>query len=787
MCSNHYLFKSVLGFLLLISNAFIVHAHADVSPTRISESITIDGLLNEDVWHQTPSINHFTVVTPDTGATPSYQTDTRIAYSEAGLYFAISSYQPYETQVERLSSRDNDVERDSIRVVLDTSGKGSYGYIFKVGLGGSLIDGTVKPERDFAFEWNTPWQAKTTRHADRWDAEVYIPWSGLKLPSATDRRTIGVSIDRRVSYLAENWAVPALSESRSIFLSALLPVHVDALEAKSELTFVPYFSASVDRLNKVNEKNYGFDLYYQPSSDSKLALTVNPDFAMVENDDIVVNFSAFETFLPEKRAFFLEDQDIFEHKGIGRVINTRRIGARPDAPELAEGQKVKQGAGFSDIVAAGKFTGQAGNVRYGVMSALEDNSTFILNDGSQTSVDGRNFLALRSLYETTHTNNNYSSLGYLGTLTQHHKTNAHTHMLDSRYRTADEHWQLYGQLLHSSVEEGSAEKNSLNNKKGYGQFVQAKYSPKAGLLHTLELSHIDRNLDLNDMGFLKRNDRNRFYYALDLPNVTDSSYYKSWDPRGWLAYEENNNGERLLLRTGIWQDFTFNDLSRWTLTVQYSADAWNDRNSRGNGSYRTNSSWHTLSVWKSDRSKPFSYSLDISLSEAQISGLTSSIKPSIRYSPKDTITIDAELKYKQQDNWLLWRGENRIDAFASKQLNATVKTTWIADDAQEIRLALRWLGLQAEAGNAYRIGSTGDLNLSDEARSKNFTKTDLAVQLRYKYQFAPLSDLYLVYSRGGSAFFASEDDISDGFADLLADSISEKTADQLLFKIRYRF
>ena len=84
-----------------------------------------------------------------------------------------------------------------------------------------------------------------------------------------------------------------------------------------------------------------------------------PDFGAVESDDVVVNLTAFETFFPEKRLFFLEGREVFSTTprsqpagaspaGIGSrqtsstftgepttLLNTRRIGgpARVNVPD----------------------------------------------------------------------------------------------------------------------------------------------------------------------------------------------------------------------------------------------------------------------------------------------------------------------------------------------------------------------------------------------------------------------------------------------------------------------
>ena len=772
------LFISIV--LLLVTN-FIPNAKAAPAPQSVpapeftEQPIIIDGKFDESAWQKAININDFTVVKPDTGAKPAHQTDTKILYSPDGIYFAISNYQPHDTQVERLTSRDIKAERDRVRIVLDTSNKGLYGYVFTVALGGSLVDGTVLPEKNFSYEWNAPWQAQTSRHQDKWLAEVFIPWNALKLPSAVDKRTIGLSIERHISYLSEDWAMPAIGANRSVFLSALMPVEFDVLESKSELTFVPYFSSSLDRLNKSNEQKYGFDLYYQPTSDSQLSLTVSPDFGQVENDDIVVNFSAFETFAPEKRAFFLEGQEVFNSKGI-MMVNTRRIGARPDYPTLEDDQSIESRPGYSDVIAAGKYTGQIGNVRYGILSAAEEDSDYTLDDGTKGTMAGRRFLATRAIYETINESNDYQALGYLGTLVDHFDGNASAHMLDGEYRTGNEKWKFDGQFYMSDNGE----------EQGYGQWLRGIYSPEAGLEYGMMLRYADTKLDLNDMGYLERNDESRIHFFRRSPEVSDSKDYKSFKMGQWADYRFNKAGETLNARVGSWFNWQLNDLTRFRFTFHHNFNQWDDRNSRDNGSFRRTGFSHLWSRWQSDTTQNFSYGINGWIRNAQISGIKNGIGPFINYSPTQNINIDTSLNFNSDDNWTLWQEDNLFNTFKKEQVNLTVKTTWIIDDAQEVRLAMQWLGLTAESKLAYRINEFGDLVETGETPAQHFTRADLALQLRYKYQFAPLSDLYLVYSRGGDSFEEHPQNMQ-GFNDMLSNSFSSKNADQLTMKVRYRF
>ena len=59
---------------------------------------------------------------------------------------------------------------------------------------------------------------------------------------------------------------------------------------------------------------------------------MNPDFGRLESDELVVNFSAFETFYAERRPFFAENQALFDASGGAglRMLHTRRMGTAGD-------------------------------------------------------------------------------------------------------------------------------------------------------------------------------------------------------------------------------------------------------------------------------------------------------------------------------------------------------------------------------------------------------------------------------------------------------------------------
>jgi hypothetical protein len=51
-----------------------------------------------------------------------------------------------------------------------------------VNLGGSVMDGTIAPEREYSFEWDGPWESATAELPDGWSMEMFLPWSMMAMP-----------------------------------------------------------------------------------------------------------------------------------------------------------------------------------------------------------------------------------------------------------------------------------------------------------------------------------------------------------------------------------------------------------------------------------------------------------------------------------------------------------------------------------------------------------------------------------------------------------------------------
>ncbi|HEU4724461.1 MAG TPA: DUF5916 domain-containing protein, partial [Candidatus Eisenbacteria bacterium] len=123
----------------------------------------------------------------------------------------------------------------------------------------------------------------------------------------------------------------------------------------------------------------GIDVKYGLTSNLTLNATVNPDFGEVEVDPAVVNLSAFETFYPERRPFFVEGAEIFRfgHNNSFNNFNStipfhaRRIGRPPHLAPAGANVVYSDVPERTTITAAGKLTGKTANGwTIGVLDAL---------------------------------------------------------------------------------------------------------------------------------------------------------------------------------------------------------------------------------------------------------------------------------------------------------------------------------------------------------------------------------------------------------------------------------
>ncbi|MCA1714970.1 MAG: DUF5916 domain-containing protein, partial [Gammaproteobacteria bacterium] len=264
--------------------------------------------------------------------------------------------------------------------------------------------------------------------------------------------------------------------------------------SQSLLAITPYVVGVYDAVGRGGEFDAGGDIFWKPSGQFQLSGTLNPDFGQVESDQLVVNFDAIESFFSDKRPFFTENQSFFDVpfgslRDSNRLIYTRRVGGSAD-----------DGSGAGDVTAAVKLNGSLGAFNYGVFAATEADDV------------GRDFYAVRGTRD-------FGSQGLGAMVTRVERPfldrTATVYELDHRWAPSAQ-WNIRTTAVASSVDQGG---RSINDS---GAQVRIDHDIGNGWRQQLYALHLGDNLQLNDFGFLDRNNYNYVRYELghritDLP------------------------------------------------------------------------------------------------------------------------------------------------------------------------------------------------------------------------------------------------------------------------------
>lgn len=789
----------------MLTLAFCPAAHAatDVAPatmvlTRLDVDATdmrIDGELDEAAWQGLPVHDTYYVLEPDTLAKTPYPTEIRIFYTDRGLYIGARMTQPAGTLISRLSGRDYfGTPRDEFSITIDTSGEGRYGYWFGIALGGSYSDGTVLPERQYSNEWDGPWRGASARTDSGWSAEMFIPWGTVAMPQSTDVRRMGLYTSRRVAHLDQRWGYPALPFTKPKFISVLQPIEMEGVAPRQQYNIYPFASVVYDEIDNAPDYKVGADLFWRPSTNAQLNATVNPDFGTVESDDVVVNLTASETFFPEKRLFFVEGQEIFvatgraetRSRGVGNqgapytMVNTRRIGGTPRGPDTPVGATVEERDLIqpTELLGAAKLTGQMGQFRYGLLAAFEDEVKFdALVNGEDVNLhqDGSNYGIARVLYEDS-ASGAYRALGFLSTAVLHPEGDALVQGVDWHYLTPSGKFKVEGQSFTSDLE---------GAERGYGGFLDFEYNFRQGVAQRLGIEVFDRNIDINDLGFLQRNDSFRVRTA-HTRTTSDLSFARDnqLDIRGFVQ----ENGDGYFTGGGIFlaDRLTLDNLSKVFVNASFFPKSYDDLNSFGNGTYRIEEHSEFNVTWESDSTKLLSYGFGAGYLQEFLGGNTYTGKALLSWRPSAQFNTEMEAVYFKRSGWLLHQGGSDFTTFDADQWQPKLSIEYFISARQQLKASMQWVGIKAHEDEFYLIPSRPDdliPTTKPPGPSDDFSVSNMSFQLRYRWEIAPLSDIFVVYTRLASD---SARLTNQNFVDVFSDAYDAPLVNQFVVKIRYR-
>ncbi len=721
-----------------------------------ASAIEVDGRIGAVEWQGAQHITDFRKVQPLNGEPATHGTEAWILATPEGLAVAFRNLQPASTPLTlQRVQRDFEDQVDRVNVMVDFDGDRRTGYDFTVSCTDGISDSIITNENNFNSDWDGNWRHAVSTDAEGWSAEILIPWHIAPMRQAEGSRTLGIYVDRVVGSSGERVGWPQASFERPRFLSDFAPIQVTNYK-QSLLAITPYVSGLYDNVNQGSDADAGADIFWKPNGQTQLSATINPDFGQVESDDLVVNFSATETFISDKRPFFTENQGIFEFttpSDFSQLLYTRRVGGPAD-----------DGVGAGDIVAALKLNGSFGAAKYGLFGADEADSA------------GRTFAAGRLVRDFDKQN-----LGLMATWVDRPWLDRQASVIgiDHNWRPTAR-WNVRTRIIGSDVETAGIRRRDT------GATLWADFEMDRGWRQQVIAMHFGAELDINDAGYLQRNDTNYLHYQVNkrFTELPQSSRYSSKDWRWRVSSFYNDHGDLGNHQFRISREGRLRNGSYEYGQINVNSAGYDDLLTRGHGNLWVPPNFNSYFDYERPRIGRWGYEVEANLFSGGLSGndkigYTVSAEP--RYFISDEFNFYVGVLHDYTPDWLIWQNDNLIGSFEERQTNFNAGFNWIMTNRHELRLKLQVIGLSAKLRQAYRVENGGAIPTDEPVN--DFTVQNLGVQLRYRYEFKPLSYLYVVYGRGGF----QQADVYDDTASLINRGFELRDDEQLLIKFSYRF
>ncbi len=307
-----------------------------VRATRYDGEVNIDGNLDEAVYRELTPISDFIQQIPDEGAPASERTEAWVFFDDDNLYVAARNYEsvPEVDWVANEMRRDTFQLRtnDSFSVMLDTYLDRRNGAAFLVTPIGGFSDFAISNEGDRGrgvnFDWNIVWDSRVGRFDGGWTVEMEIPFRSLRYEPGSEQ-TWGIQFRRIIRRLSEASYLTELPISAALGNSLVAGMwriseagtlnELEVPPRNFNLEIKPYGLGTVTTnrlaappISNLSEEELGVDVKFGITNNLTADFTYNTDFAQVEVDERQVNLTRFNLFFPEKREFFLEGEGNFD-------------------------------------------------------------------------------------------------------------------------------------------------------------------------------------------------------------------------------------------------------------------------------------------------------------------------------------------------------------------------------------------------------------------------------------------------------------------------------------------
>jgi hypothetical protein len=338
---------------------------------KIDNEISIDGVLDEDVWDRALVMGVNNEVRPGNNIPAPVETDMLLAYSETHFYVAFRAWDPDPSQIyAHLCDHDRMWNDEWVVIGIDTYNDQRGGYEFAcnpLGIQGDTASGI----HGDGNSWDGIWDSAGKIFDWGYSVEMAIPFSTLRFQHADGSQIWGVdalrSYPRDVRHHISLFPRDRDDNCYRCQMDKL--VGFEGATPGRNIEIDPTVSAvasqyredfpSGDLSDLDDEYEAGVTARWGITPNITLSAAANPDFSQVEADAFQLEVNRqYALWYEEKRPFFLESSGAFDN------FYSRSI-ASP--------------------IWATKVTGKAGANTFGALVARDELTNLIISDSQRSS------------------------------------------------------------------------------------------------------------------------------------------------------------------------------------------------------------------------------------------------------------------------------------------------------------------------------------------------------------------------------------------------------------------
>jgi len=194
-----------LTFIIFIFQALSISAQQAQSKTlsrsleayKTSNSIKIDGVLDESDWNKAQMTSGFTMRAPDPGNPASHDNEIRVLFDNQAIYIGALVKDNRDSMSMQMTERDGLGNADCFGMIFCPYQDGINGVGFILTSQGVQFD-TKYSALGEDTNWDAVWDGEVSYVDEGWIVEMEIPYSALRFPD-NDIQTWDINFYRKVN------------------------------------------------------------------------------------------------------------------------------------------------------------------------------------------------------------------------------------------------------------------------------------------------------------------------------------------------------------------------------------------------------------------------------------------------------------------------------------------------------------------------------------------------------------------------------------------------------------